>query len=92
MREADIQRTIIKEFEDDGWFVLKLIQTNKNGIMDLLCLKNSCAVFAEIKKPGLKPTDLQKYRADQLRKQGFEVLTLTSRIEAKCYLKQKNFA
>lgn len=89
MRESDIQRQIIAEFESDGWYVIKLIQTNKNGIMDLLCLKNSVAVFAEIKQPRKKPNDLQVYRANQLRKLGFEVLTLTSRNEARNYLSAK---
>jgi Holliday junction resolvase-like predicted endonuclease len=95
MREAIIQSGIIKDYETDGWYVIKLIQTNKNGMMDLILLKKSITAFAEIKQPGKEPTDLQKYRAEQLRKQGFEVFTFTSRqdaAQAREYLNQKIFA
>ena len=35
MTESKYQNKIIKDFESRGWFVLKLIKTNKNGIPDL---------------------------------------------------------
>ena len=40
MTEQQIQKKIIDKYENDGWFVLKLIKTNKNGIPDLICLKS----------------------------------------------------
>ena len=36
MTEQQIQTKKIKELEADGYFVLKLIKTNKNGIPDVL--------------------------------------------------------
>lgn len=91
MREAIIQASIIKYLEANGWYCLKLIQTNKNGIPDLVALRGGRSVFIEVKQPGKKPNDLQQYRADQLRKQGFEVLVATAAIDV-MHLNQKNFA
>lgn len=78
MKESLIQSQIIKFLEANGWFSLKLIQTNKNGIPDLIAMKDGRAVFIEVKQPGKRPNDLQKYRAQQLSKYGFESITATS--------------
>jgi hypothetical protein len=78
MREAIIQGQIIKYLEANNWLAIKLIQTNKNGIPDLMALKDGRTVFIEVKKPGKKPNDLQKYRMDQLSKKGFDAITATS--------------
>ncbi len=58
--------------ENEGWFVINLIRTSKNGIPDLLCLKDGKAVFIECKekKDTLKP--LQEFRIKQLKEIGFE--------------------
>jgi predicted mannosyl-3-phosphoglycerate phosphatase (HAD superfamily) len=50
-------------------------------VPDLLALKMGRAVFLEIKQPGKKPSELQAYRIDQLRKQGFEVIVATSKTD-----------
>ncbi|MBO9592762.1 MAG: VRR-NUC domain-containing protein [Niabella sp.] len=75
--ESVIQSATISELESMGWYVVKLIQTNTNGIPDLMCLKAGKAFFIEVKRIGEKPTALQKYRHDQLRKIGFEVRVLS---------------
>lgn len=78
MLESKIQTSIKNHLTKKGWLITKLIQTSTNGIPDLLCLKNGRAVFLEIKQPGQKPTPLQLFRIDQLRKTGFEALVATS--------------
>lgn len=78
MLESEIQRRISEALKKREWFVIKLIQTSCNGIPDLLCLKAGCTVFVEVKQPGRVAGDLQKYRHDKLRKQGFEVIVATS--------------
>lgn len=75
--ESAIQADIIKRMEADGYFVVKLVLTNKKGIPDLLCLKNGKALFIEVKREGCKPRPLQEYRIEELRKLGFEVQVLT---------------
>jgi len=34
---------------DQGWTVVKLIQTNHNGMPDLMCLKQGKTFFIEVK-------------------------------------------
>jgi Holliday junction resolvase len=85
MRESNIQTSIKKYLETNGWMVIKLIQTSVNGIPDLMCLKNGRTVFIEVKQPGKKPTDLQQYRIEKLHKNGFEAFVVTSLQEVKTF-------
>ena len=67
------QSKIINKYKAKGYYVINLIKTNKNGISDLLCLKDGeKPLFIECKelKDTLKP--LQKFRIDELKKLGFE--------------------
>lgn len=77
MLEQQIQSKIIKNLEKEGWYIVKLITTTKAGIPDLLCLKNGRTVFIEVKKPGEDSEPLQKFRHQELRQQGFQVITTT---------------
>jgi Holliday junction resolvase len=63
--ESKIQAKIKARFENAGWIVVKLIQTNCNGIPDLMCLKGGKTVFVEVKQPGKKPTELQQFRYER---------------------------
>ena len=73
MSEAKIQAAIIKNLERDGYFVVKLIQTNKNGIPDLMAIRNGVVSFVEVKAGANKPTDLQLYRHKELTKSGCDI-------------------
>lgn len=75
--ESQIQSRIIKRMQADGWLCVRLIQTNMNGIPDLLCMKDGQAKFIEVKREGEKPRPLQAYRHEQLRQQGFIVEVLS---------------
>ena len=67
MTEQQIQSKRIKELEAEGYYVLKLIKTNKNGIPDLLAIPPNCEVlFSEVKTPKGKVSVLQKYRLKEL--------------------------
>ena len=72
MLESKIQSGIIKKLELQGYFVIKLIATNKNGIADILALKNGKAIFIEVKQPSGVLSELQKLRIKQLTDLGFE--------------------
>jgi Holliday junction resolvase len=73
MTESDIQAKIIKRLEAQGYFVLKLIQTNKTGIPDLLATKPNEVRWIEVKRPGKKPSAVQDYRHNELRSLGYSV-------------------
>ena len=71
MREAELQAKIIKHYEAKGFLVIKIIQTNKNGIPDLLLIKEGVhPFFIEVKTERGRLSDLQKYRINQLEKYG----------------------
>ena len=71
MKEQDIQAKRIKQLEAEGYYVLKLVTTNKNGIPDLLAIPpNSNVLFSEVKKPNGRLSKLQKYRIKELQKHG----------------------
>ena len=71
MTEQQIQSQRIKQLESEGYYVRKLIKTNKNGIPDLLAIPPGCEVlFSEIKKPKGKLSKLQEYRLKELEKHG----------------------
>ena len=73
MTEQQIQSKKIKELESQGYYVIKLMKTNKNGITDLLVLpKNSDAFFIEVKKEGGVLSKLQEYRINELNKHGLK--------------------
>ncbi len=72
--ESKIQAKIIKDYESMGYYVIKLIKTNKNGIPDLLCLKDGKGFFIEVKSEKGKVKPLQNFRHEELLKYGFETL------------------
>jgi hypothetical protein len=72
--ESKIQAKIIKYYESLGYYVIKLIKTNKNGIPDLLCLKDGNGFFIEVKSEKGIVSPLQKYRHEELIKYGFETI------------------
>jgi len=77
MSESKFQKQVIKEYEAKGYYVIKLVRTNKNGIMDLLALKpKEEPIFIEVKGEKTLQTPLQKYRAEELRKFGFSNVLL----------------
>ena len=72
MTEQQIQSKKIKELEAEGYYVIKLIKTNKNGIPDVLALHKDLGVkIFEIKTAKGKVSKLQEYRIEELEEYGF---------------------
>lgn len=74
MREAEVQKQLIKLLEGAGWLVVKIIQSNMNGWPDLQAHRNGQTVFIEVKADKGVLAPLQEYRHSKLRLQGFEVI------------------
>ena len=53
MTEQQIQSRRIKELEEQGYYVIKLIKTNKNGIPDLVAIPPDSGVLD--RPPGGAP-------------------------------------
>lgn len=65
---------IRKEWESKGYYVINLINTNKNGIPDYLALKDGePPVFIESKEKWDKLSPLQEYRIKELKSKNFLV-------------------
>jgi hypothetical protein len=74
MTEQQIQSKRIKELEAEGYCVIKLMKTNKNGIPDLIAIpKDSNVLFSEVKRPNGKVSKLQEYRIKELENHGIKV-------------------
>jgi hypothetical protein len=71
MTEQQIQKKRIQQLESEGYYVIKLIKTNKNGIPDLIAIPpDSDVLFSEVKKPNGKVSALQEYRLKELKTHG----------------------
>ncbi len=77
MLESEIKRKCTKLLESWGWMVVHLIQTSHNGIPDTLILRKQQAFFIEFKRPGQQPRELQVYRINKLKEQGFKTFLVT---------------
>lgn len=85
MLESKIQSSIRNYLKKEGWLVVKLISTSKNGIPDLMCIKDGRVVFFEVKQPGEKviPEGLQEYMIAELIRKGVEAYEVHSVNEVK---------
>jgi hypothetical protein len=73
MREQQIQAKRIKQLEAEGYYVIKLMRTNKNGIPDLIAIPRGANVlFSEIKTPKGRLSEIQKYRIKELEEHGLK--------------------
>ena len=71
MTEQQIQSKRIKELEAKGYYVIKLVKTNKNGIPDLIAIpRDSGVIFSEVKTLKGKVSKLQEYRLKELEEHG----------------------
>ena len=78
MTEQQIQTKRIKELESLGYYVIKLVKTNKIGIPDLIAIPpNTDVLFSEIKKPSGTLSKLQEYRIKELKKYGLRTEVYT---------------
>ena len=75
MTEQQIQSRLIKELEEKGYYVIKLMKTNKNGIPDLIAIpKDSDVEFIEVKRADGQLSKLQEFRIKELTKHGIKAI------------------
>jgi Holliday junction resolvase len=73
MTEQKIQTKKIKQLESEGYYVIKLMLTNKPGIPDLIAIpRDSDVLFVEVKKDTGKLSKLQEYRIKELNERGIK--------------------
>ena len=74
--QQNYQKKIITRLEKEGYYVIKLIKTNKNGIPDLLVIKENETFFVEVKQPNGILSEIQKFRIEELRQKGIKTLVI----------------
>ena len=74
MLEQQIQKKIIDKLESKGYFVVKTVKTNKNGVPDLIACKDTQCIWIEVKRPGGKLSKLQEYRISEMKRKGLQVM------------------
>lgn len=90
MKEQNYQKKISDNLTKEGYFVMNLIKTNKNGIPDLLALKHDePAMYIECKTPKGKLSNIQVFRLNELSERGFNCFVSYGMDLNKWIVKQK---
>jgi Holliday junction resolvase len=91
MKESIIQGKIRALLINEGFYVVKLINTSKPGIPDLMAIKDGRVIFFEVKSAGGKVSKLQEHQMEQLREIGVEAYVVRSTVEVKSLLTNVNY-
>ena len=70
IRESKVEKDIWEYAEAAGWWVAKFTSPGKRAVPDRLFIRNGVHLFAEIKRPGEKPTRQQELRHKEMRAKG----------------------
>lgn len=72
MLESPIKTKCRIALEKSGWYVVHVIQSNKNGIPDTIITRGGVTIWIEFKRTGvgIKKEGLQEYRKKELEKHG----------------------
>ena len=73
MRERDIEKSVCRWAEKNGWLAYKWTSPQNRGVPDRLFIKDGRVVAIEFKAPGRRPTPSQELVHDILRDAGLEV-------------------
>ncbi len=78
-KESTVQSSIQKWLKDNGWFTVKIIMASKNGVPDVMAIKDGRTVFIEVKREkGGVLSPIQEYRIKEMREYGAEVIIANS--------------
>lgn len=72
MTEKQLQPKIIKWLEKNGYYTVKTIKLNKNGLPDIFAFKDGKCVMIEVKGEGQKPRPLQDFRIREVQEFGIK--------------------
>jgi Holliday junction resolvase len=88
MRESLIQGAIRAHLINEGWFVVKLINTSKPGMPDLMSIKDGKVIFFEVKTDKGRVSKLQEHHIEGLNNMGVPAHVVRSVSQVKDILSQ----
>jgi Holliday junction resolvase len=88
MRESLIQGAIRAHLINEGWFVVKLINTSKPGMPDLMAIKDGKVIFFEVKTDKGRVSKLQEHHIEGLNAMGVTAHVVRSVSQVKDILSQ----
>lgn len=88
MRESILQGRIRVHLINEGWFVVKLINTSKPGMPDLMAIKDGKTFFLEVKTDKGRVSKLQEHHIEGLNAMGVPAYVVRSVSEVKDILSQ----
>ncbi len=89
MKESIVQGKIRAYLINEGWFVVKLINTSKPGMPDLMPIKDGKVLFLEVKTSTGYLSKLQKYIIDSINDMGVPAYVVRSVEQVKDILNGK---
>ena len=81
--ESKIERVVTAWARDMGLMTIKLNVRGQRGTPDRLFMLNGRVLFLEFKRPGAKPSPLQRYMITQLQANGFDAVVVDEVEQAK---------
>lgn len=78
MREKIIELKLKKLIEKNNGLCIKISSPGSNGMPDRLCIFKQKLVFVELKCPGGKVRELQRWQHAKLRSQGQQVEVISN--------------
>lgn len=89
MRERDIEAKLRQTIEKDGGLFFKFVSPGNDGVPDRIAILPDGQIwFVELKREGEKPTAVQKWQLEQLRKMGCNVALITGKQEARAWIRE----
>ena len=88
-RERDIESSLRRQVEKMGGKFMKFTSPGNDGVPDRIAILPGGRVwFVELKREGEKPTAVQKWQMEQLRKMGCNVALITGKQEARAWMRE----
>ena len=88
-RERDVERWLRRKVESMGGVAMKFTSPGNDGVPDRIAILPGGQVwFVELKREGEKPTGIQKWQMEQLRKMGCNVAVIAGMKEARAWIRE----
>ena len=89
MRESPIEARLSREVKHAGGLCLKWVSPGCTGVMDrIVLLPGGWVIFVELKQPGGRLSERQKWMADALARLGMDVRCLWNKEQVDKFLEE----